>query len=342
PVLAHVDTVDLTSPVSGIVEWITAERSQPIKAGDVIARLSIPATSPDAPLNRVTDMKLKTEAASAEVQAREIGAKLQNLENRQKTAEIEADLERLTEEARRAEDYVEQTARILRYRLEDLDTAERLRGVGAETRDAYVAAQRSYEDARGEHERAQSDLRVISMQIDKARGLLEEHRQVAELSADAAEARLELARRQQETLQRVVGAQDILQTDNGTQVLLRAPADVIVLDRLAAPSVFVTAGQPILTFYNESDLVARAFVPVRYWSRLRIGAPARLYLEGRHEVLHGTVSAISARVVALPTSIERRLGYSEQSVLPVDIELDTSPVGLPLVPGEVGKSVIED
>jgi HlyD family secretion protein len=146
---------------------------------------------------------------------------------------------------------------------------EARRAENAEEAQAAVvaAARRQVEAARGSLTAAQASLlnpAIRSSQVAAVEGqLLQAQADIAAAQAEAERARaaLEEARANRQDL-RVV-----------------APFSGTVATRTAEPGEVITAGTPVITLVNLAEVYLRAFVPEGQIGRVRVGQPARVYLD---------------------------------------------------------------
>jgi HlyD family secretion protein len=137
-----------------------------------------------------------------------------------------------------------------------------------EAQAAIVAAQRrQVEAARGALTAAKANLvnpDIRSSQVVAVQG------QILQAQADiaAAQAEAERARAQLDEARA-----------NRTDLRVIAPFNGTVATRTAEPGEVVMAGTPIVTLVNLGEVYLRAFVPEGQIGRVRIGQPARVYLD---------------------------------------------------------------
>jgi HlyD family secretion protein len=130
-----------------------------------------------------------------------------------------------------------------------------------------AAARRQVEAARGVLTAAQASLvnpAIRSSQVAAVQGqILQAEADIAAAKADAerAHAQLEEAQANRKDLQIV------------------APFTGTVATRTAEPGEVVMAGTPIITLVNLGEVYLRAFVPEGEIGRVRVGQPARVYLD---------------------------------------------------------------
>jgi HlyD family secretion protein len=137
-----------------------------------------------------------------------------------------------------------------------------------ESQAAVVAAQRrQVEAARGSLTAARANLvnpAIRSAQAAAVQG------QILQAEADIAAARAEAERARAQLEEARANRKDL-------QVL--APFSGTVATRTAEPGEVVTAGTPVITLVNLAEVYLRAFVPEGQIGRVRLGQPARVYLD---------------------------------------------------------------
>ena len=130
-----------------------------------------------------------------------------------------------------------------------------------------VAARRQVEAARGSLTAAQAMLvnpTIRSSQVAAVQGqILQAEADIAAAKADADRARALLEEA----------------TANRQDLQVVAPFSGTVATRTAEPGEVVMPGTPIVTLVNLSEVYLRAFVPEGDIGRVRIGQPARVYLD---------------------------------------------------------------
>lgn len=130
-----------------------------------------------------------------------------------------------------------------------------------------AAARRQVEAARGGLVAAQANLvnpAIRSSQVAAVQG------QILQAQADIAAAQAEAERAR---------AQLVEARANRNDLRVIAPFSGTVATRTAEPGEVVSAGTPIVTLLNLSEVYLRAFVPEGQIGRVRLGQPARVYLD---------------------------------------------------------------
>ena len=178
-----------------------------------------------------------------------------------------------------------------------------------------AAARREVEAARGSLTAAQANLvnpAIRTSQVAAVRGqILQAEADVAASQADAERSRAQLdeARANRADLQVI------------------APFAGTVVTRTAEPGEVVTAGTPIITLLNLGEVYLRAFVPEGEIGRVKVGQPARVYLDSApSKPIDATVSRIDPNASFTPENTYFREDRVKQ-VVGVKLQLNGA-VGL--------------
>lgn len=122
---------------------------------------------------------------------------------------------------------------------------------------------------------------------------------------------------------------------------LRAPADGVVLHRMAEPGLLLGAGQPALTMAFANRLYVRTFIPETKLGRVRQGAAARVTVDafpGR--TFPARVTEISPNAEFTPKAVETR-EERVNLVYAAKVDLDAG-WKEPLVPGQPAEVLVEE
>jgi HlyD family secretion protein len=132
---------------------------------------------------------------------------------------------------------------------------------------AVAAARRRLEAARGALTTAQANLSnpgIRTFQADTVRKQIDQQQgEIASAIAASQQARFQLAEAE----------------DNRRDLIITAPFDGTVMTRAAEPGEVVTAGTAIVTLLDMSKVYLRGFVPEGQIGKVKIGQPARVYLD---------------------------------------------------------------
>jgi membrane fusion protein YbhG len=167
--------------------------------------------------------------------------------------------------------------------------AKRAQTTEESQRAVVIAARRQVDAARGVLTAAQANLANPAIRTSQVAGIqaqiLQQDAQIAATKADAGRARaqLEEARANRQDLQVV------------------APFAGTVATRTAEPGEVVAAGTAIVTLLDLGQVYLRGFVPEGEIGRLRVGQPARVYLDSApHTPIEAVVSRIDPQASFTP------------------------------------------
>jgi HlyD family secretion protein len=185
-----------------------------------------------------------------------------------------------------------------------------------------VGTERDVDRARTELERAQAGLKAASNRAELSReGFRKDQTQQARDEVNRAKAQL----RQSETV--------------ANESEIRAPADAIVLHRMAEPGLLLAAGQPGLTLAFADRLYVRTFIPETKLGRVKQGQTAQVTVDafpGR--TFNAKLTEISRDAEFTPKQVETR-NERVNLVYGAKVDLDAG-WKEPLVPGQPAEVVV--
>lgn len=182
--------------------------------------------------------------------------------------------------------------------------------------DRKVGTQRDYDRARTELERARAALKASQERLELAR----EGTRVQQTAAARAEAERAQAQLQQS---------QVVARENE----IRAPADGIIVHRLAEPGQLVSAGQPAVTMAFANRLYVRTFIPETKLGRVRMGMPARVTVDAfPNREFPAHITEISPDAEFAPKAVETK-NERVNLVYGAKADLDRG-WNEPLVPGQ--------
>lgn len=121
---------------------------------------------------------------------------------------------------------------------------------------------------------------------------------------------------------------------------IRAPADGVILHRMAEPGLLLGAGQPGLTMAFSDRLYVRTFVPETKLGRVKQGMPARVSVDSfPGKLFPAHVTEISPDAEFTPKAVETR-EERVNLVYAAKVDLDAG-WDSPLVPGQPAEVTIE-
>jgi HlyD family secretion protein len=160
----------------------------------------------------------------------------------------------------------------------------------ADAQAALVAAAHKQVDAsRGALTAAKANLSNAAIRGSQSaaiqKQLVQEQFDIKSASADAQRARAQLNEAQA----------------NRQDLLVRAPFQGTIVTRTAEPGEVVTAGTPIVTLLDMSKVYLRGFVPEGQIGKVKVGQPARVYLDSNpSQAVDASVSRIDPQATFTP------------------------------------------
>ena len=283
--------VDLAPKVAGRVIAISVREGERVKAGDLLIRLDL------------GDTALAVERDRHGVESAR--ARLQDLSVGSREAEVAA-AEAAVTDKRAAVDLAKREVQRQEYLLS--------RQVGAE---------RDYDRAKTELDRAEAAVRISEEQLALTReGFRRWQTAQARSEVDRAQAQL----RQSEVVAR--------ESD------IRAPADGIVMHRMVEPGQLLAAGQTGMTIALTGRLYVRTFVPETKLGLVRHGLPARVTVDAfPGESFEAVVTEIAPDAEYTPKAVETK---SERINLVYGAKVDLSAGwAARLVPGQPADVMVQ-
>ncbi len=179
-----------------------------------------------------------------------------------------------------------------------------------------VGTQRDYDRAKTELDRARAALRVSEARLNLSReGSRRNQTVAAQAEADRAEAVLK---------------QTLSVAKEGE---IRAPADGIIVNRLAEPGQLVSAGQPAITMAFANRLFVRTFIPETKLGKVKMGAAATVVVDAYpNKEFPAHVTEISPNSEFTPKAVETK-SERVNLVYAAEVDLDRG-WNEPLVPGQ--------
>lgn len=186
-----------------------------------------------------------------------------------------------------------------------------------------VGTQRDYDRARTELERARAALKASQERVELAReGSRRNQTRAAEAETERAQASLK---------------QTVAVAREGE---IRAPADGVIVHRLAEPGQLVGAGQPAVTMAFANRLYVRTFIPETKLGRVRQGTPAQVTVDafpGRQ--FPARITEISPDAEFTPKAVETK-SERVNLVYAAKADLDRG-WSEPLVPGQPAEVTVK-
>jgi HlyD family secretion protein len=277
------DDAAVAAKTAGRIREITVREGDRIEAGDIIAVL-------DDEQIRAREQQAEASVRQAEARARVAQHQIAVLNEQLRQSELGVDWARADAQGRvneaearlaAAEAQLAQAEASHRQAEWDRDAFTRLfqrelvaeqearRAESNEAAQAAVvaAARRQVEAARGALTAARANLVNPAIRSSQAAAV---EGQILQARADVAAARADAERARAQLQEARANRQDLR---------VVAPFAGTVATRTAEPGEVVAAGTPIVTLVNLAAVYLRAFVPEGEIGRVRVGQPARVYLD---------------------------------------------------------------
>ena len=189
--------------------------------------------------------------------------------------------------------------------------------------DRKVGTQRDYDRARTDLERARAAMKVSQERVDIVQeGTRRNQTRAAEAETQRAQAVLE---------------QSVAVAREGE---IRAPADGVIVHRLAEPGQLVGAGQPALTMAFADRLYVRTFIPETKLGRVRMGTPARVTVDAfPGKEFPARITEIAPEAEFTPKAVETK-AERVNLVYAAKADLDRG-WSEPLVPGQPAEITVK-
>ena len=299
------DDSAVSPKTAGRITSIQFREGDLVKAGEVIAVLDdqqVRAREQQAE-SSVTQADAQVRSARQQIDVLEQQLQQSRLQTTQSKLEAEGQVRQAEAELAAAEAEYKQQQASLQLASFDKEAYSRLAKSGAvserqgkqaattaETQEAVTAAaQRRVEAARGALNVARSSLSNPEIRSAGSaaiqRQMAQQRATIASANADAVHARAQLLEAQA----------------NRDDLKVVAPFDGTVVTRTAEPGEVVQAGTPIVTLLDLSKVYLRGFVPEGQIGRLKVGQPARVYLDSNpSRPLDAQVSRIDPQATFTP------------------------------------------
>jgi HlyD family secretion protein len=320
--------ITVSSKVPGKLESLTVKEGQSVQVGELLGRIA--AAEIEARLEQV-----KAEQASSESRYAEALASLQSLESTTQQARLNVGITRdaMTHDTHLAREAYQRTDA-------EIEAAE------AELKQAQSNYQRNKAllerqfISQGYFDQVQARVDVSTARLNAARKAREEAAatlQRAEVGRDEVRVRqIEVERLLNERLRlqavrdgakgqamsalaRVKEIEALL-----ADVKLTAPITGTVINRLAEPGELVAPGRPIVTLNNLNDLYVRVFVAEKDIGLLRLGNPARIFVDAFPDrYFTGSISEIAQQAEFTPKEVHMKDERAKQ-VFAVKVRIDNN------------------
>ena len=290
--LVRIDDEEVRAQLRGAEARVAAARQQALQARFWVDELA--SRIQEAELNRAQsrqDYQARVDQAAAGV------------------ARAEADLDQAAARLRFARVSLERQSLLQREGATALQDLDQARTTFEAARAAVDAARRQVEAAKGGLELARSSSYNPSIRAAQIAALREQRQgALAQLAASEEEVRNAVAARQE--VQARIG-----------DLRVAAPIDGVVIARAVEPGAVVTAGRTLLTLLDPASVYMRGFVPEGEIGRVRVGRPARVFLDSApRQPLAARVAMVDPEASFTPENVYFRKDRVRQ-VFGVKLEL---------------------
>lgn len=259
------------STISGRVEAVTVAVGDPVKEGQVLARLQSPET--EAQLNAAKSA-LASLSAQRDRRRTQVSKDLATRQN------ITADS--ITAQQRKASDLNDRIAYLQSRESTERDELSR----GFITRDTLEETIQSIDTARQELRTA--DLAMAQARSDQADFAAGLRQQLSELDQQVLEA---------------TNREKVLESQFGIEHLVTSPADGFVIELSSERGDIVPAGTRLVTISNRGEgLQMFAYLPVSKGKRVKAGMQAKVTPSTVERDIFGSINAVVISVGDLPAS----------------------------------------
>jgi HlyD family secretion protein len=266
------DDAAVAAKTGGRIQQITVREGDAVQAGQLLAVL-------DDDQVRAREQQAEAVVRQAEARTRVAGQQIAVLGEQLKQNELEVEQARVDAQGR-----VSEAEGRLAAAEAQLAQSEAAHAQAEWDRDAFarlferglIAEQQAKQAENSERSQA-ALVRAARRQVEAARGSLTAAR------ANLANPAIRSSRAAAVQAQILQAQADMAQLDearaNRQDLRVVAPFAGTVATRTAEPGEVVMAGTPIVTLVNLSEVYLRAFVPEGVIGRVRVGQPARIYLD---------------------------------------------------------------
>jgi len=299
------DDSAISPKTSGRILDIRFREGDNVKAGEIIATLSDEQIRAREEQARAAVMAAEASSKSARDQLAVLAQQLEQnqLQTTQSRSDAEGRVRQAEAELAAAEADLAQQEASYQLASFDKDAYTRLAQTGAaserqakqadstagQAAAAVAAARRRVEAERGALTTARANLDTPAIREAQTaivrRQIAEQQAEVANTEASTEQARAQLAEAEA----------------NRQDLMVRAPFDGVVATRAAEPGEVVTAGTALVTLIDLSKVYLRGFVPEGQIGKVRLGQPARVYLDSNpNQPLEASVSRIDPEATFTP------------------------------------------
>lgn len=322
---------DIGARVAGRVESVVVREGERVRKGQIIVQLDDAQVQAQLQGAIARLQAAEQQAQQANLQIGVINSQIQeaqlNYQQSQGSAEgqiSQSQAQVATAEAQlnQAQAQVQQAQAELNLAKVNRDRYARLVKQGAVARQQFDQAQTSYETALSTLNARKSALNAAQKQVNAAQGQLTQA-QTTSLNPEIRNTQLDALRKQLAQQQsqlkaaqaEVANAQAAKQEIQAQMSYLKvvSPIDGVVTTRSVEPGEVVTNGRILLSVINLGDVYLRGFVPEGEIGQIRVGQPAKVFLDSApDQALPAQVAQIDTQASFTPENIYFRQDRVQQ------------------------------
>jgi HlyD family secretion protein len=344
---------DVSTKGTGRVETITVREGDTVTKGQLLVRLDdVEVQSELAAANSQVEAAKQREAAARlaivaiETQVTDARLNLQQSEGDTsgKVAEADALVVMAQASLQQSEAQVEEVKALREQARVDRDRFGRLASLGAETQQRADLAQTAFKSADAAVQSRIAAVNVSRSAIAVAQGKSTQA-QTTRLNPDRQATNISRLQAQaNQTRVALLGAQADVKTAEANHTLIQSrlnnltvnsPIGGVVTTRGVEPGTVVLPSRPLLRIVDLSQVYMRGFIPGGQIAQIRVGQPARIYLDNdpQHQnPLNATLTTIDAQASFTPENVYFQKDRVEQ-VFGVKLRLNhPNPMAKPGMP----------
>jgi len=303
--------VTVSSKLAGNVETLAIKEGQPIKQGDLIAKITSKEIEArveqakaqvDASRNRLKEIEASIKAVNASVEQAEANLKFIKEDSLHRIhqagaarARAEADINDAESQWSLAKKDYERYSELLKGGFISRKQFEEIEAKLKSSEARLDASKKALEEAKAAMERSEASTLEVKAKEKEYKGLLDERERIkatyetANNQLDGALARLK----------------EIEATLKDTEI--RAPSGGTVINKLVEQGELVSAGTPVATLIDLTDIYVKVYIPEKDIGKVRLANPARIYADafpGRF--FEGKVIEVSQQAEFTPKEVHMK------------------------------------
>jgi len=333
---------DVSTQGAGRVEAVTVREGATVTKGQLLVRLDdeeirselAAATSQlEAAKQREAAARLQISVLESQITDAQLNLQQSEGDTEGKVAEAEALVATAQSVLSQEEARVKEAEALQAQAQVDRDRYARLAGLGAETQQRADLAQTALNTAQAAVASREAAVVAARHAVEIAQGKLTQA-QTTTLNPDRQATNISRLQAQRDQARvALLGAQADVKTAEANRQLIQSklnhltvnsPINGVVTTRSVEPGTVVLPSRPLLRIVDLNQVYMRGFIPGGQIAQIRVGQPARVYLDNdpRHQnPLKATVTAIDAKASFTPENIYFQRDRVEQ-VFGVRLSID--------------------